>query len=279
MKRKKILLLHTVLHSFLLPLIGNLLFLILVGMIFTIGCDIDLDREEDAEPPVIKELTVEPSVINVQGIATVTAVVPPNEDEDLQYQYEWSATEGGIKNNGVWKLDPTSCDKASNLVSSATYIAPKTAGIYTITLTVCTRYAVAEKAINVEVTEYIMEFSPRVYWKSKGNEQSLTWEFNVEGIRRSPILLQYKIEQSFGQPAATLSINIDKKPVPSLKPIPKAPLTTAASISEEVDITSHINRTGNYEITFTLKTKEDIVERAWLLKNIQIVGVEGDFLP
>ena len=295
MKRKKNLFLPTALHSFLLYSIGNLLFLILVGII-TIGCGVDFDREEDAEPPVIKTLTVETSVINIQGIATVTAVVPLNEDRDLQYEYRWSASEGEIKHNGVWDthrmpethsqkiIDSTEkgkqkkkIDNAQSLTAMATYIPPKKPGIYTITLKVCTRYAVVEKSENVEVTDFIIETSPRVYWESDGGEQSFTYSFNVEAIRRAPILLRYEIQQDLCLPGASLKIKIDEDQIP-LVDIEKPTLITHELIVKGVDITKYIKSPKKYKLTLTLIPKENINKKKWLLKKIQIVGVEGNFL-
>ena len=285
MTRKNILFLRRIVQPCLLSPIGKLLLWLPLGIVLITGCDLDRDRE--AEPPVIEKLYIESPIINIQEITTVTAEIPLNEDPDLQYEYEWTTTGGRIKDNGVQETDSKQetneakeISRFPSLTAKATYIAPKVAGIYTITLKVCTRYAVVEKAVNVEVTDYIIEFSPYVYWKGNSSEQSLICRFDVEAIRRSPILLRYKIQQDMRQPAANLSINIDETSVTQRPiPIPKASATTDVIISKAVDITLHINRTGQYKLSFTLKTEENVMENAWLLKNIQIIGVEGDFLP
>ena len=54
--------------------------------------------------PAIQKLEFE-SPINVQTAVDVIAVVPLNEDRDLQYEYGWSASGGEIKHNGVWDTD------------------------------------------------------------------------------------------------------------------------------------------------------------------------------
>ena len=313
MKRKNTLFRDTIPQSYLLPSIGKRLLLLSLGIVLITGCnlDLDLDRDMKAEPPVIEKLTLV-SPIKVQTSVDVAAVVPRNEDEDLRYEYNWHATAGEIVNNGVW--DPPSRPKAhsSNKTNStkggkkkvegkeevnstkksnwaqkiddvpsvtamATYIAPKTAGVYTITLKVRTRYAFAEKSINVEVTDDIIASAPFAYWGVNGNER-LPYRFKVSAIRRSPILLRYEIQQDSGQPAANLVIKIGKKQV-GQKQISNAPPRTDALISGEVDITSRINCPEQYKLTFILKTDGAIMEKAWLLQSVQIFGVEGVFLP
>ena len=278
MKRENPLFIGGIDQSHLLFSIGNLILflLMLVGIIFLTGCDldVDLDREEEAEPPVIVVLESERSVLKPREAVTITAKVPCHKDPDLLYEYDWSTTDkGDIKNNGV----RNSNDGTKTITVTATYIAPEDPGTYIISLKVCTRYAVVEKAISVEVMDYSIEFSPRTYWKADDGEQSLTYWFDIEAIRRSPILLQYKIHQDPWQPAATLIVNIGKE---SLRPenIEKAPVTTPASISKEIDITKYIKQTTQYELRFTLKTVKPIMDNTWFLKNIKIAGVEGYFL-
>ena len=299
MKRKNALLFGTSRQSCLPTSIGKLLLLISIGVALFAGCDLDLDRDRDAESPAIEKLKVK-SPINIQEAIDIIAVVPLNEDRDLKYEYRWTANHGEIKHNGVWDTDSRTethskkitdrqkkgkkdkkekrVDNAPSKTVVATYIAPETAGTYTITLKVCTRYAVAEKSVNVVVTDYIIESFPRAYWKANGNEHTLTYEFDVEAIRRSPILLRYKIRQDPDQAKASLSININKQKGVT-QAIGNSKSMDPVTISGEIDVTKYINRTGKYEITLTLKSTENIMENTWFLKNIQIIGVEGDFLP
>lgn len=301
MIRKNILSLRKALQPCLLASIGKLLFLLPFGVGLIIGCD--LDRDTDAEPPMIEELAIDEQIINIRDVTSVTAKIPRNEDPNLRYEYMWSTTGGQIKHNGVRDTERASAtttdnevetkrkkeddnkveakrkkedDSVSSLTALATYIAPETAGTYTITLKVCTRYAVVEKTVKVVVTDHIIELYPYVYWEEKGKDQSLTYQFDVEAIRRSPILLRYKIQQDARQPRATLIIDIDRSKV-TQESIPAASLTKDVIISKDVDITSHINRIGQYELRFTLEPK--LLANTWLLKNIQIIGVEGHFVP
>lgn len=293
MKRKNTLLLNMVGQSCLLSSIGKLLLWLSLGIGLVTGCglDLDLDRDRDSEPPVIRELTFE-SPINIQKSINVTAVVPVNEDRDLKYEYDWSVTGGEIKENGV--LDTGSMpititdgndethgaeaiDSLPSVTVMATYIAPETPGIYTITLKVCTRYAVVEKSCNVEVTNYIIKSSPRVYWRT--DDQNLICPFDVEAIRRAPILLRYKIQRNFNreQTETSLIVYIDGEDVSQQK-IGSLRSLDPLVISDEIDVTQYINTPREYELKFMLKTM-DIKENVWLLKSVQIVGVEGDFFP
>ena len=287
MKRKKTLLMDTIGQFGLFPLIGKLLPLLSLGMVLITGCD--LDRDRDAEPPVIEKLTVT-SPINVQAPIDVAAVVLLNEEDlDLSYEYEWSATGGQITNNGVLDADRMSATTTDSknktngakrgygdpsVTAIATYIAPKTPGIYTITLKVCTRYAVVEKSTPVEVTDFIIESSPRVHWKSTGGEQIFIFSFDVDAIRRAPILLRYEIEPAIYVLEADFYISIGGKRV---QPV----LAAQGLIPNEIDITKHIKCPERHELIFTLKPKEEISRsgKNWSLKNIKIVGVEGNFLP
>lgn len=289
MKRKNTLLLNMVGQSCLLSSIGKLLLWLSLGIGLVTGCD--LDRDRDSKPPVIRELTLE-SPINIQKSINVTAVVPVNEDPNLQYEYDWSVTGGEIKENGV--LDTGSMpititdgndethgaeaiDSLPSVTVMATYIAPETPGIYTITLKVCTRYAVVEKSCNVEVTNYIIKSSPRVYWEANKDEELL--QFDVEAIRRAPILLRYKIERNFNreQTETNLIVCIDEEEVSQQK-IGSLQSLDPLVISDEIDVTQYINTPRAYNLKFMLKTM-DIKENVWLLKSVQIVGVEGAFFP
>lgn len=273
MQRKNTLFPNTIEQSGLSLLIGKWFFLFSLGIVFIAGCD--LDRDRDAEPPMIEKLESEMQVIRTHETTTIVAEVLRNEDRDLQYEYAWSTTgDGEIKNNGAQKLK----EDAETITVKATYIAPKTAGTYTVTLKVCTRYAVVEKSTNVEVTNYAIEIFPMHSWEASDSDPSLTYGFCVEAIRHSPILLQYKIQRD-PQIEADLSVKIDKELVHKQKITESNALEPVISV--EKDVTSHINRTGKYEITFTLKTAKDPIREnvCFFLKKIKIVGVEGDFFP
>ena len=273
MERENTLLPNTIERSCSRLFIGRWFVLFSIGIALITGCD--LDRDRDAEPPMIEKLESEMQVIKTHGTTTIVAEVSRNEDPDLQYEYAWSTTGGGkIQNNGAQNLK----DDAQTITVKATYIAPETAGTYIITLKVRTRYAVVERSTDVAVTNYAIEIFPVEPWKANGSEQSLAYRFCIEAIRHSPILLEYKIQQTRYQPTADLVVNMDKGLVYKQKITESNALE--AVISVEKDITPHINRTGQYELTFTLQTTKDpIRENTWFLKKIKIVGVEGDFLP
>ena len=236
------------------------------------------------------------SPIKIQECIDVTAVVPVNEDPDLQYEYEWSATGGEIKNSGVWVADSMPLpmtggkgetqeaeegNRGRSVTAIASYIAPKTAGVYTITLKVSTRYAVTERSCSVEVMDYIVTSSPRVYWQPSDDDKTLTYRFDVEAIRHSPLLLRYKIQRDFQekQPATTLIVSIDKKALHTQK-IGAGPqhVTDPVFISGEINVTKAINTPRVYTLDFMLQT-QDLPENTWLLKTVEIVGVEGAFFP
>ena len=307
MKSKNTLLLNTVGQFRLLPSIGRRFLLLSLGIALITGCE--LDRDRDAEPPTIGKLTFA-SPMDIQESINVTAVVLLNENKNSDLQYEWSVTGGQIANNGVWDTDSLpkmandsedkthgakegsspsndSEDKThgrkqrrspSSVTAMATYIAPETAGFYTITLKVCTRYAVVEEARNVEVTDFIIESEPLVHWRADGGEQIFTWRFNVAAIRRDPISLRYEIQQDIGLPEATLNIKIDEEQLPP-KTIEKPTLATQGLVIKDVDITKYITSPKKYKLTLTLTPTENIKENKWLLKKIQVTGVEGAFLP
>ena len=295
MKRKNTLLTGTVGTSRVRLSIENLLLFLCIslGIMLLTGCD--LDRDEEALPPVIADLTVGSSSMTVQDIATVTAQhivtvtakVPPNEDKDLQYGYEWSTTGGDIKHNGVQtgstvsKNDGTASkmDNTRFMRPTATYIAPKTPGIYTITLRVCTRYAFVEKTIPVEVTDYIVKYMPLEPWKGGASQESLTYKLDVKAIRRSPMTLNYTIQQGIRQATADLYVRIGTKTLRVKREIGEMNSPESVIYTNSVDITRYINQSGEYKLTFMLETKKPIMENTWFLKQIKVVGIEGNVSP
>ena len=318
MKRKNTLLPGTAGTSCVRLSIENLLLFLYISLGITLLTGCDLDRDEEAEPPAITDLTIDSLSMTVQDIATVTAKVPPNEDPDLQYEYEWITTGGDIKNNGVQKDDTeskeedntetekddteskeedntetekddteskeednteTEKDDTQIIRVTATYIAPKTPGIYTITLRVCTRYAFVEKTVSVEVTDYIVKYMPLDPWKGGACQESLKYELDVKAIRRSPIVLSYTIQQNPRQASADLYLRIGTETVPMKREIGEMNPLESVIYTNKVDITRYINQSGPYKFTFTLKTENPIMENTWLLKEIKVVGIEGNFSP
>ncbi len=288
MKRKDSLLPGTLRTSCVRLSIENLLLFLYIslGITFLTGCG--LDRDEGAEPPSITDLTIDPSsetvpdilTVTVQEVATVTAKVRPNKDSDLQYGYEWITTGGDIQHNGV-QVDDTVPERGDTALTriTATYIAPKTPGIYTITLRVCTRYAFVEKTVPVEVTDYIVKYIPIDPWKGGAREESLTYTLQVKAVRRSPITLSYTIQQNPRQATADLYLQIGTEMVPVERKIGKTQSLESVIYTNTVDITRHIQQSGEYKFDFKLKTENPIMGNTWLLKEIKVVGIEGNFSP
>ena len=128
----------------------------------------------------------------------------------------------------------------------------------------------------MEVTDYIITYLSSDSWKGGASEQPLTYQLDVEAIRRSPIVLSYTIQQDPYQATATLNVGIGKETIHIQKEIGEMNTSESVIYSNDIDITRYIKQPGRYELTFTLKTKKPIMENTWLLKEIKVVGVEGN---
>ena len=128
----------------------------------------------------------------------------------------------------------------------------------------------------MEVTDYIVKYMSLDPWKGGACQESLTYELDVKAIRRSPIVLSYTIQQDPRQASADLYLRIGTETVPMEREIGEMNPSESVIYTNKVDITRYINQSGPYKFTFTLKTENPIMENTWLLKEIKVVGVEGN---
>jgi len=213
--------------------------------------DIDSERLEiDLETAV--------QTVNIGDTTTINAHIDYSGDA-AALVYEWDTNGGRIVGDGT----------------SVVFVAPETAGTYTITLEVSDE-SVSERTniqIQVELGNAIIAM-PNRYWQGSTFSQTLSFRLNIEELFRDNITLRYEILQDTAQAGAFLSIAIDGTSVIQDKRIGSVQPARMMSIADDVDVSSIISAPGNYELTLSLEIV-NVMEDAWLLQKLTIIGAEG----
>ena len=204
------------------------------------------------------DLEYESQTLNIGDTTTIMATVNYSGDSAVLV-YEWQASGGRIVGDGT----------------SVVYVAPESAGSYTISLEVSDGTVTERHDILIEVNiGHAIVAMPNRYWQGNTFMQTLTYRLNVEELFRDNIRLRYEILQETARAGAFLSIAINGVSVVRNRAIgvvqPEGPLT----IADEVDVSSVLTVPGNYELSLTLEVV-NVMEDAWLLQKLTLVGVEG----
>ena len=246
------------------------LLLLLTSVFILAGCG----EDEILSRPMlhlleIKGLSSTNQTLNAGDTATVTVQVNYSGDEgDLTYT--WKATGGRIFGEGP----------------SATYLAPDAAGTDTITLEVTDGNVSDLRAITVEVVAHLLQIDSGAYWEGKNLTPALKYQVDITKIFRPNPILRYEILQEESTAGAFLSIHINDDAliedvaIGEVQLRNRVPPDTSAQkplITGSIDTSGVIRAPGRYEVTLTLVVSK-AVERGWLLRNIQLVGVEGSAL-
>ncbi len=229
---------------------------LLLSVALISACDtnnlLDIDREM-----LDIDLDTDVQTVNIGDTTTINAHIDYSGDAVLEY--EWDTNGGRIVGDGA----------------SVIFVAPETAGTYTITLEVSGR-SVSERTniqIQVELGNAIIVM-PNRYWQGTTFTQTLSFRLNIEELFRDNITLRYEILQDTAQAGAFLSIAIDGTPVIQDERIGSVQPARMMSIADDVDVSSFISAPGNYELTLSLDIV-NVMEDAWLLQKLTVIGAEG----
>lgn len=234
----------------------HVLFLLLAVAVIS-ACDaggiLDIDREM-----LDIELETDAKNVNIGDTTTINAHIDYSGDA-AALVYEWDTNGGRIVGDGT----------------SIIFVAPETAGTYTITLEVSDGSVSEQTNIQIQVDlGHAIVTMPNRYWQGTAFTQTLSFRLNVEELFRENITLRYEILQDTAQAGAFLSIAIDGTSVIQDKRIGSVQPAQMMSIADDVDVFSIISEPGNYELTLSLEIV-NVMEDAWLLQKLIIIGAEG----
>ncbi|RKU26587.1 hypothetical protein C6497_13545 [Candidatus Poribacteria bacterium] len=234
---------------------------LLYTLIFLIGiilaCDTENLLNTDFEMLEI-EVKSDSQELIIGDTTTLKATVDYSGDPSALI-YKWSANDGRILGNG----------------SSIVYVAPQSAGRYTITLEVTDGNTKKTSSIHidVEVGNAIILLSNR-YWNGNAFTQELTFRLRVDEIHRENITLRYEILQDSAEIGAFLSIAINDTNILQDHLIGTVQPDEPLIVIDDIDISHLITDTGIYEVKLTLDVV-DVMENAWLLKKLVLIGLDG----
>lgn len=235
------------------------LFPICILILILVGCDTD----PTLTPPVrhtveISELKLTDQTLEAGGTTTITAAFDYSGDEaDLIFR--WEASSGQIVGE----------------TSSVTYVASDTPGTHTITLQLTDGFAVAERAITVDVlAPQSLLIDSDTHWAGQGDTLVLKYQVNVTQILPPPVILQYDIVQDEARTGAFLSVEVDGVLIVEEEAIGEVDPVERIIITRKTDVSEVITGPGRYEITLTLAVVK-AVDRGWLLQRAALIGAEG----
>ena len=204
------------------------------------------------------DLESESYTLNIGDTTTITATVNYSGDS-AALVYKWKTNGGRIVGDG----------------KSVVYVAPETAGTYTVTLEVSAETVTSSLDISIAVgVGHAIVATPDRYWQGNTFTQTLTYRLNVREIFRDNIRLRYEILQDTARAGAFLSIAIDGTSVARNQAIGTVQPAEPLLIADDVDVSRILTAPGNYELTLTLEVV-NVMEDAWLLRKLTLIGVEG----
>lgn len=223
-----------------------------------IGCDTENLLNLDDEILEVTSLSADTQTLNIGDTTNVTATVNYSGDTGA-LGYTWQTTGGKIVGDGARVI----------------YAAPETAGTYTITLQVTDGNVTARQNIQIEVIigQAIVSRTNR-YWRGNTFTQTLTYRLNVGALFRERTVLRYEILQDAARTGAFLTIAINDIPIIRDRAIGEVQPAAPVLIIDEVDVSSVLHTPGRYTLTLTLEVV-NVVENAWLLQNLILIGAEG----
>ena len=224
---------------------------------FVSACDTENLLNIDGEMLDI-DLQSETQTLNIGDTTTINATVNYSGNPAVLV-YEWNASGGRIVGNG----------------ETVVYVAPESAGTYTITLEVSDGTVTERNDIRIEVNiGHAIVAMPNRYWQGNAFTQTLTYRLNVEEIFRDNITLRYEILQDTARAGAFLTITLNGTPVIRNNAIGAVQPAEMLLIADNVDVSRIITAPGNYELALTLEVV-NVMEDAWLLRKLTLIGVEG----
>jgi hypothetical protein len=230
---------------------------LLCAIAFVSSCDTENLLSIDKEMLDI-DLQSESQTLNIGDTTTINATVNYSGDSAVLV-YEWNASGGRIVGNG----------------DSVVYVAPESAGTYTISLEVSDGTVTERNDIRIEVNiGHAIVAMPNRYWQGNTFTQTLTYRLNVEELFRDNITLRYEILQDTARAGAFLTITINDTPVIRNRAIGIVQPAEPFLIADDVDVSRIITAPDTYELSLTLEVV-NVMEDAWLLRKLTLIGVEG----
>ena len=234
----------------------QILFLLSVLCLIS-ACETENLLTIDAETLEIA-LKADTQMLNIGDTTTITATVDYSGDASA-LDFIWKVSNGRIVGGG----------------SSVVYVAPASAGINTITLEVTDGIVSDRQDIRIEVgIGHAIIATPNRYWQGSTFTQTLSYSLKVDEVFRENIKLRYEILQDTARAGAFLSITINGISVVQDRTIGAVQPNETQIIGDEIDVSSVITAPGNYELSLTLQIV-NVMEDAWLLRKLTIIGVEG----
>ena len=231
--------------------------LLLMALCLISACETDNLLNIDAETLEIT-LNADTQMLNIGDTTTITATVNYSGDASA-LDFIWKVSNGRIVGDG----------------NSVVYVAPESAGTNTITLEVTDGNVSDRQDIRIEVgIGHAIIATPNRYWQGNTFTQTLSYSLKVDEIFRENIKLRYEILQDTARAGAFLSITINSIAVVQDRTIGAVQPNEPQMIGDEIDISSVITASGNYELSLTLEIV-NVMEDAWLLRKLTIIGVEG----
>ena len=230
---------------------------LLCAIAFVSACDTENLLNIDGEMLDI-DLQSETQTLNIGDTTTINATVSYSGNSAVLV-YEWNASGGRIVGDG----------------DTVVYVAPESAGTYTITLEVTDGTVAERNDIRIEVNiGHAIVAMPNRYWQGNTFTQTLTYRLNIEEIFRDNITLRYEILQDTARAGAFLTITLNGTPVIRNRAIGAVQPAEMLLIADGVDVSRIITAPGNYELALTLEVV-NVMEDAWLLRKLTLIGAEG----
>ena len=235
------------------------LFPICILILIIIACDTD----PTLTPPIrhtveVSELNLTDQTLEAGSTTTITATFDYSGNEaDLIFR--WEASSGKIIGDAY----------------SVTYVASDTPGIHTITLQLTDGFAMAKRAIVVEViAQQSLLIDADTYWAGLGETLVLQYQVDITQILHQPVILQYDIVQDAAKTGAFLNIDVNGVVLIDEEAIGEVDPAEEIIITGETDVSEIITGPGKYAITLTLNVV-NAIEHGWLLQKTALVGAEG----
>ena len=206
----------------------------------------------------ISELNLTNQTLEAGSTATITATFDYSGD-DADLIFRWEASSGQIFGE----------------TSSVTYVASDIPGTHTITLQLTDGFAVAERAITVEVlAQQSLLIDADTYWAGQDETLTLKYQINITQILHQPVILRYDIVQEEARTGAFLNVDVNGVLLVEEEAVGEVDPPERVVIMGEVDVSEIITGQGPYELTLTLAVV-NAVERGWLLQKAALIGAEG----
>jgi hypothetical protein len=238
--------------------------LLLLGIIFIIGCGTDISTIISNETLNVSDLKATQSSIGSGETTTIEASVDYSGDITV-LMYTWSATGGKIRGSG----------------NRVTYEAPNTPGIYSISVKVTDGAISSGNTIEITVRQSntpTIVLDSNTHWPSENLKDKLAYDVNVTKVASGKVLLHFVITQDNDKFDAFLSIQIDQQTVLPEMAIGNEQPSTGKVTTRDVDVSGAIKAPGRYVVALYMRPGNR-AQNGWLLNEAKLTGVEGSADP